>query len=371
MKVGFFSPLPPARTGVADYSAALLAALRKHGEVEVASEKADIALYHIGNNHLHREIYQRALARPGVVVLHDAVLQHFYLGALSESAYAEEFVHNYGEWSRDLAADLWKNRARSASDPRYFDYPMLKRVVDASRAIIVHNPAAAREVLRHRPEARIFEIPHLYLAPAMPHAADTLRLRQHLGVGPGTLLVGVFGHLRESKRLPVILRAMERLWAEDFDATLLVQGDFASSDLERSVAPRLANHPRILRTGYLPDAEFSLWASAADVCVNLRFPTASETSGIAVTMMGIGKAVIFTAGEETSRIPEDACLRVDAGAAEESMLAGYLSFLAANRGASGQIGRHAAEYIQREHAIGKVAELYWEACGAGARSAAG
>ena len=34
--VGFYSPLPPARTGVADYAAALLAELRRHGRVEVA-----------------------------------------------------------------------------------------------------------------------------------------------------------------------------------------------------------------------------------------------------------------------------------------------------------------------------------------------
>ena len=100
MKVGFFSPLPPAPTGVADYSAALLAALKKQGVVEVGAADADIALYHIGNNHLHREIYRRALAHPGVVVLHDAVLKHFFLGMLDQAAYVEEFVYNYGEWTR-------------------------------------------------------------------------------------------------------------------------------------------------------------------------------------------------------------------------------------------------------------------------------
>src|ERR1051326_3838763 len=142
--IGFFSPLPPARTGVADYSAALLTALRRHGPVEPDNTRADVALYHIGNNHLHRAIYQRALERPGVIVLHDAVLQHFFLGILDRGPYIEEFVYNYGEWTRGLAGDLWKNRARSGADPRYFEYPMIKRIVTASRAVIVHNPAAAR-----------------------------------------------------------------------------------------------------------------------------------------------------------------------------------------------------------------------------------
>ena len=360
MKVGFFSPLPPARTGVADYSAALLAEMRKQGEIEVGAEHADVALYHLGNNHLHREIYSRALAKPGVVVLHDAVLNHFFLGSLNQADYISEFVFNYGEWSRGMAEDLWRRRARSASDPCYFDHPMLRRIVTASPGVIVHNPAAARAVRAHNPAARVFEIPHLSVRPAQPDPAAVARLRASLGVGPRALLVGVFGHLRESKRVPVILRAMEKLWRVGLDAKLIVQGEFASSDLERSLAASIANHPHILRAGYLPEREFLHWAAAADVCVNLRYPTAGETSGIAITMMGIGKAVIFSAGEETSRIPENACLRVEHGAAEEDMLAGYLTWLAANPGAAQQIGRHAAEHIRREHAIDKIARQYWD-----------
>src|SRR5262249_19040917 len=115
---------------------------------------------------------------------------------------------------------------------------MLKRVACVSRAIVVHNPAAARIVLEHNPAARVGEIPHFFVPPPLPEPVDTLRLRASFGVSPGTLLVGVFGHLRESKRLPVILRAMEHV-----DAKLVVQGAFASSDLERSLGPRLAADP--------------------------------------------------------------------------------------------------------------------------------
>src|SRR5262249_4068517 len=153
-------------------------------------------------------------------------------------------------------------------------------------------------------QARVFEIAHFFVAPQLPEAVDTLRFREQLGIRPRMLLAGVFGHLRESKRLPVILRAMERVWQAGGNARLLVQGAFASSDLERALAPRLANDERILRVGFLEEGEFWKWATAADVCINLRFPTAAETSGIAVSMMGIGKPVVFTAGDEIARIPE-------------------------------------------------------------------
>jgi glycosyltransferase involved in cell wall biosynthesis len=361
MKVGFFSPLPPAPTGVADYSAALLAELRKHGDVSIADKNAEVALYHIGNNNLHRYIYLRALAHPGVVVLHDAALNHFFLGALDQAGYVEEFVFNYGEWNRGLAENLWTNRARSAADPRYFEYPMLQRLVTASRTIIVHNPAAARIVFAHNPKAHVLEIPHFFLPPPPVAEVDTLRFRAELGLGPRTLLAGVFGHLRESKRLCSILRAMDRVWKSGADVKLLVQGAFSSSDLDRATTPFLQNNPRILRIGHLAEPQFWRWAAAADVCINLRFPTAAETSGIAIRMMGIGKTVIFSAGEETARYPESACLRVDSGPAEEAMLADYLLWLAADRKAGEEIGRRAAAHIAGEHAIERAAAKYWDA----------
>ncbi len=357
MKIGFFAPLPPAPTGVADYAAALVAALRKRGPVEVGTD-GDLNLYHIGNNHLHRAIYRRALERPGVVVLHDAALHHFFLGTLDRSSYIEEFVYNYGEWMRRFAEELWHERARSAADPRYFEYPMLRRVVTSSRAVIVHNTAAARAVRRHDPQAQVIEIPHLFVAPELPRLVDILRFRAELGVGPRTLLAGVFGHLRESKRLPVVLRALKRAVRNGADARLLIAGAFTSSDLERSLGCLLA-HPRILRVGPLSERDFWRYAAALDVCVNLRFPTAGESSGIAIRMMGIGKPVVFTQGDEIARIPENACLRVDLGAAEEEMLADIILWLARDREAGVEIGRRAAEHIAREHAVEKVAERYW------------
>ena len=368
MKVGFFSPLPPARTGVADYSAALLPALRRHGTVEVNAADADIALYHLGNNSLHREIYHLAVSRPGIAVLHDAVLNHFFLGSLDAAAYADEFVYNYGEWDRSLAQDLWRNRARSAADPRYFRYPMLKRIATVSRAVIVHNPAATQAVYKHNPEARVFEIPHLFLPPPLPDPVDTIRFRAQLGLGPRTLLAGVFGHLRESKRLCTILRSMDRVWACGADVKLLVQGAFASSDLERAIAPLLSGNPRILRIGHLPEPEFWRWASATDVCLNLRYPGAAESSGIAIRMMGIGKTVIYTSGEELARFPGNSFLSVETGPVEEKLLADYLQWLAMDRPALEEIGRRAAAHITREHALDKIAGEYWAVLGTLGRS---
>src|SRR4051794_22486875 len=321
--VGLYSPLPPAHTGVADYAAALLGGLRALGDVQVAPAQGDVALYHLGNNRLHAGIYERALERPGVVVLHDAVLHHFLLGHLDEGRYVEEFVYNYGEWLRGLARELWRGRAASGADHRYFEYPMLKRIAERARAVVVHNPAAARIVLEHAPGARVTEIPHLFAPPPLPSGGEAIRFRERIGAGIDRFLFGVFGYLRETKRLMTVLEAFREI---DGPASLLIAGEFVSTDLERAVEPLLRG-PGILRLPHLSERDFWLAASAVDACINLRYPAAGETSGIAIRLMGIGKPVLLSESEECSRIPEDACIRIAPGAMERVSLRDHMVLL--------------------------------------------
>jgi glycosyltransferase involved in cell wall biosynthesis len=309
---------------------------------------------------MHGEIYQRALERPGVVVLHDAVLHHFLLGRLDESAYVDEFVYNYGEWNRGLARELWRGRPSSGTDRRYFDYPMLRRIVERSRAVVVHNPAAVRVVAEQVPEARVVEIPHLFVTP--PYAsggADSIRWRQSRGVDTGSFLFGVFGYLRESKRLVAVLESFAQVHHDFPRTTLLVAGDFVSSDLERAVRPMLAD-AGVVRLPHLEEREFWLAAGAVDAGINLRYPTAGETSGIAIRLMGLGKPVMMTDALECSRFPEDACIRIAPGAAERESLRDHMMLVAGMPEIAGAVGERAGAHIRAHHGVEQVAARYWE-----------
>ena len=105
MTVGYHAPPPGSHSGVADYAETLKGALRRFGTVTDSSKNADINLYHLGNNKLHAQIYAAALKTPGVIVLHDAVLHHFMLGALSHEQYIAEWIYNYGS-AYDLLGEL-------------------------------------------------------------------------------------------------------------------------------------------------------------------------------------------------------------------------------------------------------------------------
>src|SRR5581483_8573749 len=303
--------------------------------------------------------YRRALEQPGAVVLHDSVLHHFFLGQLDEAGYMEEFVYNFGEWNRGLAGELWRGRRTSASDPRYFAYNMLRRVAERARVVIVHNSAAAAAVRRHAPEAPVVEIPHLFAPPPLPSAGEVERYRGRLGIEPATRLFGVFGYLRESKRLDSILRAFQQVHAELPHTALLVAGEFVSTDLARALEPMLAS-PGVIRLPFLSDHEFWLAASAVDAAINLRYPDAGEASGIAIRLMGIGKPIMLTDGPAIERFPEDACIRIPIGPGEVDSVKQHLILLTSIIEAGRAIGLRGARHIQQHHRVESVGNRFWE-----------
>jgi hypothetical protein len=353
-------------SGIADYAETLKRALERLGRVESGADRADVHLYHLGNNRLHEQIYARALREPGVIVLHDAVLHHLMLGTLSGEEYISEWIYNYGEWRRDLGEELWRDRARSGSDPRYFQFPMLRRILERSRGVIVHNPGAAAIALAHGGR-HVEIIPHFCETGAPPEAAEIARFRERLGVGQGTVLFGVFGYLREPKRVMPCIGAFERLKALRPGCALLLAGDVVSGDLRRLLQNEVT-HPAIQRVGLLSERDFAIAGAAVDCCLNLRYPGAGETSGIAVRMMGLARPVIVTDNAENSDFPPASVLRVAAGVAESAELFDHMLLVTEFPRIAREVGRAAQLHIRQCHALEPVARKYWEALCAAASS---
>ena len=347
----YYAPPVTSRSGVADYAQRLLPALAKLGPFAVP-------LYHLGNNPLHNDIYTRALAEPGVAVLHDAVLHHFLLGRLSRGEYVAEFVYNYGEWKRALAEDLWDGRASAGIDPRYFEYPLLRRVAERSTAVIVHNPGAVAMARAHG-ATKIHLIPHFY-EPIAADIVEAARFRERLGIPQTARLFGIFGYLRETKRVLPSIAAFQRLLAVDPNVRLLIAGQPVSADFARLLDAMTAS-AGIHRLGHLTAHELDTAAAAIDCGINLRYPAAGETSGIAIRIMGLGKPVILTRAMETSALPEYAWLGVSAGPGEIEELFLHMALLAGLPGVGHDVGEQARRHIAAHHSLEDVARLYRDA----------
>ncbi|MBV8818278.1 MAG: glycosyltransferase, partial [Acidobacteriaceae bacterium] len=296
MKVAFFSPLPPAKSGIADYSAALLSELRKLAEVTAFSGKPvrfdpsqyDISVYQIGNNGYHDFCYEAALEYPGVAVIHEANLHHLVADLTIKrgdwDAYMREVEFNGG----DMA---FAQRVRALEvGPDYEGIPMLRRVLSRSKGAIVHSECVRGELRKSGFNGPIARIPHGAWIPS----ADRNAYRSRLGVDLSAPLIGIFGFLKPYKRIAESLRAFRRLVRVDPRAKMILVGephpDFPLHSLIQSLG--LEAHARVL--GFTPIHDFTGYLAACDIVLNLRYPTVGENSGTLMRALGLGKAVLVS-----------------------------------------------------------------------------
>src|ERR1041385_1792456 len=115
MRVAYFSPLPPARSGIADYSAAVLEPLGRMAQVETFTEwparfeasRYDVCVYQLGNNPYHTFVYEAAIQHPGVIVLNESNLHHLIadltIRRQNWDAYLKEVEINGGKEALEYA----------------------------------------------------------------------------------------------------------------------------------------------------------------------------------------------------------------------------------------------------------------------------
>ena len=151
MKVAVFSPMPPERSGVADYSALLLAALRARCEivtVKRGSKKAprgtDLSVYHVGNDpEAHGWIVDALRRSPGVVVLHDFVLHHLVSGITlargDRDGYLDALERDGGLVARLLGYAVMEKRIPPLWENRPQDFPLAGEVLGAATGLVVHS----------------------------------------------------------------------------------------------------------------------------------------------------------------------------------------------------------------------------------------
>ena len=229
MRIAFFSPLPPTKSGIADYSAALLESLAKLAEVETFTEKPakfdaaryDAIVYQLGNNPFHTYAYEVAMEHPGTVVLHEANLHHLIADLTIRrgdwDAYLREVELNGGAKALAYALRYVRTLERGPD----YEIPMLRSLLAKSRAAIVHSEAVAEELRAAGFTGPLAKIPHgAWLADA-----DRMAYRTRLGLSETTPLIGIFGFLKPYKRIAEALRAFRRLSRLQPDARMILVGE--------------------------------------------------------------------------------------------------------------------------------------------------
>jgi glycosyltransferase involved in cell wall biosynthesis len=358
LKVAYFSPFPPERSGIADYSALLLPALRKRMEVAVVRRGAkkaprgtDVALYHIGNNpEAHGWIVDALRRRSGLVVLHDFVLHHLVAGLTigrgNDDGYVDAMHRDAGVVGRLLAHGVVDHVLPPLWEDRAHEFPLVREVLHRADGVICHSHYVEQQTRGSGYEGPIWVVP----MPGWPSVALGTRLAP---VGHFPIIV-CCGHLNDAKRVPQLLEAFERLRDRLPDALLILAG---------SAAPGLRLDSGNLGSGVLRldyQRESDLWQLLADsdVSVSLRWPTMGETSGMAIRALSLGKPLVVSDAGWFAELPDSVVVKVPVDKYEIDTLVAVVELLAKNDGLRKRIGEEASAYARREHDVDRVAELY-------------
>lgn len=312
MRVAVLTPLPPTKSGVAHYASMVVPALgaRAFSSLDgYRREDFDHVIYQLGNNPHHEVMYAEAMREPGVVVLHDLVLHHLIVEMTLARGDVEGYVAaleaNHGPagaaWARGRAAGLH-------SEMGNFLLPASVDVANRSRAVIVHNRYAADRLRSLGVTTPIHVVPHPHVPETRTFDRDAIRAR--LGL-TGRRVIGVFGFLTSAKRAEVVLEAFRR--ANDPRLALLIVGEPAPNiELPRGSG--------IVTTGYVSDEEFPEYYAAADRLVNLRYPSAGESSGTLIRAFEAGKPVAVSDYAQFAEFPDEVAFKVPLGAGEVERL---------------------------------------------------
>jgi glycosyltransferase involved in cell wall biosynthesis len=384
LAIDFVSPLPPVRSGISDYSADLLPILDRYCDLRVmrvVSQPVDdglmnrwtpanareagadgrLPLYQMGNNEYHREIFELAMQQPGIVTLHDVVLHHLLVettlakGRLE--AYASRLVADHG-WIGESAAAA--RRWGELGQASMFSLAAHRTLLRRQRGILVHSRWAAESLVEEDAEIEVRQIPMGIPLPAEADPAAGLAFRQRLGIAAQTPLIGSMGFQTPIKRTEQVIAALGRPGMEE--AHLLIAGEVSPVLDFATVAERAGVSDRMHSVGFLDYAEFEQAIAACDLCVNLRYPTAGETSASLLRVLAVGRPAIVSDYAHSAELPDDVVVKIPLGENEVDELAARVGALLVDRPRLREMSRQARRYIAESHDPTRAVEKMVAAC---------
>jgi glycosyltransferase involved in cell wall biosynthesis len=388
VKIALFSPLNPVRSGIADYNEELLPELGRHAVIDLyidggytPADRAlgerwpvrvfnaatfrpdayDAILYHMGNNFVaHRYIYEAMKLFPGVVVLHDYVLQGFYAEMLwahrDRARYLELLQRFYPLDGSRLAQRMFDRVPPPIWESELaLEFPLNEEIIGMARAVIVHSHFLKKRIL-DRHSLPVAVIPHHGHRPA-PYARA--QARAELGFRDQDLIVLSTGFVTRNKRYESIIPALDKLAMSRLRYVIIGQDE--ANYLKVICRDRALP---IVRRGFVGHDELEKHLAAADICINLRHPTMGENSGSLLRMMSNAKAVLVSDTGSYRDLPDAAVIKVSCDVDEEEMIKRFVLALAEDADFRLSLGREAARYALEECSLAGCARRYAEFIGA-------
>jgi glycosyltransferase involved in cell wall biosynthesis len=331
-RLAFVSPLPPERTGIADYAAQVLPAMMAHYEIDLIVHQDKVVLpealaalpqrsvawfeqnagqferivYQFGNSPFHSHMFGMLARHPGVVVLHDffisSVLAYEQLAGGIPNAWTDALFHSHG-----MAALLAGLKVERALETRSL-YPCNLAVLQQARRVVVHSQHA-RSLARHwygplaAGDWSVVPLPR-----ALPAPGERASARRALGIADDVFLVCSFGFVANTKHSQELLDAwIDSSLHRDARCELVLVGDNDGGEYGKRVAATVAAGGKRMRVaGWTDEAVYQQYLHAADVGVQLRCQSRGETSAAVLDCLNYGLPTIVNANGSMAELPPDA-----------------------------------------------------------------
>src|SRR5215211_6648407 len=157
---------------------------------------------------------------------------------------------------------------------------------------------------------------------------DRAEARRRLKLPPDAFVVGHFGFITRPKQPAAVVNGFWALHQEFPDALLLMVG----ADHTGGALGRLINevelHRAVRMAGYVDLEKFYVYLRACDAVINLRYPTAGESSGTLARSLAEGRAVIVNNYASWAELPSDVALKVEIDGPQAEQVGQHLLRLA-------------------------------------------
>jgi len=400
-RLAYISPLPPQHSGIADYSAEVIAELEAYYDIalvvaddahaaiaasalgqrlplltpaqfEAQAQRYQRLLYHFGNSNAHQYMFPLLARHPGVVVLHDfflsGVLDNMERDGVQAQAFLQALYASHGHSGLLAHKDSGRNAA-------IWTFPCNKDVLDQAEGVIVHAEFSRTlaEQWYGPGSADAWRVLPLLRGQADLEAPEPARAaaRQALGLGDDDFLVCSFGMLGPTKLNHRLLDAfLASPLAQDARCQLVFVGENEGGQYGAGLLAQIAASPaagRIRITGFASADDYRRYLAASDAAVQLRTQTRGETSASVLDCLLHGVPTIINAHGAAAALPEQVLVKLP-DLFEDRQLSAALAALHADPARRAALAAAGRRHVREHHAPAAVGRQYRDALEAFART---
>ncbi|WP_202355249.1 glycosyltransferase [Mesorhizobium sp. 113-3-3] len=309
-QIAFLSPIPPDRSGVADYSAATIRELGKLADVHVFSKHAPVTTPEgaasaqrittlpclssgfdrvvgvMGNSNFHLEVFQMLERYGGACIEHDNRLLGFYASLLGSSRTRAVAEGELGRPVSDEEIGSW------LQDESRLRATFLGEIAEWASPMFVHSRVTAKIVQDRFSKMAIYLPFSIYRQwetdPTNQRLKSAARLRA--GIAKKEFAIVSLGYVHSNKAAEECIWAVDLLRSWSIPAKLYFIGGFASDESPfRNLVSSLGLTDHVVfSSSFVDEAQYRDYLLAADAAVQLRTHFFGGLSGALLDCIAVG-----------------------------------------------------------------------------------